>query len=43
MKKWILLSLAVTVLFSACAHKNCCGGCKKDQVVAPAEVSTARD
>ena len=30
MKKWMALSLALVVLFSACAHKNCCGHCKHD-------------
>lgn len=43
MKKWMMFSLVAVLFLSACAHKNCCGHCKKDQAVAPAEVSTARD
>ncbi len=41
MKKWMVLGLALTMLFSACAHDNCCAKCKREKAAAAAEGTSA--
>jgi|GEM_PF-3999543 len=33
MKKWMALGLALNLLFSACAHHDYCGKCKREKAV----------